>query len=105
MAEKNFVVDRSYRCYLPSLIPFRDKNYLNMKLFQKRTEDFTCENCGFFVKGTGYTNHCSKCLYSKHVDITPGDRQAMCGGLMKPISLEQKHGEVFIVHKCAKSKF
>ena len=28
------------------------------------------------MKGNGYTNHCPKCLWSKHVDINPGDRGA-----------------------------
>lgn len=68
--------------------------------FIRTKEDFVCENCGTAVKGSGYTNHCPNCLWSKHVDIDPGDRGADCGGLMKPIALE-KRGEVFmIVHQC-----
>ncbi|HQY53570.1 MAG TPA: RNHCP domain-containing protein [Ignavibacteria bacterium] len=35
--------------------------------FQKRTEDFTCGNCGCKVTGDGYTNHCPECLYRMHV--------------------------------------
>jgi hypothetical protein len=73
-----------------------------MKLFQRRKEDFVCENCGFQVTGSGYTNHCPKCLYSKHVDINPGDRAEICGGLMSPIGIEQNHGEYTILHKCTK---
>ena len=61
-----------------------------MKRFSRRTEDFTCEHCGTKVKGNGYTNHCPQCLYSKHVDINPGDRLSDCGGLMEPIDIEQK---------------
>lgn len=76
-----------------------------MKKFKRTIEDFTCENCGFFVKGTGYTNHCPKCLYSKHVDMNPGDRINICLGLMKPVSIEQEHGEYFILHKCIKCRF
>ncbi len=75
-----------------------------MKLFQRRIENFTCDKCGHKVKGTGYTNHCPKCLYGKHVDINPGDRQETCQGLMKPISVEQKHGEYLITHQCVKCK-
>jgi len=45
------------------------------KKFQKRIENFTCEKCGLFVKGTGYTDHCPNCLWSKHMDINPGDRK------------------------------
>lgn len=64
-------------------------------------EDFVCERCGTMVKGTGYTNHCPNCLYSKHVDLEiPGDRAAECGGPMKPIGINQKHGEYIIIHQC-----
>lgn len=71
-----------------------------MKLFQRRIENFVCGNCGYKVTGTGYTNHCPKCLYSKHVDVNPGDRAEICQGLMKPISLELEHGVQIIIHKC-----
>jgi ribosomal protein L37AE/L43A len=73
-----------------------------MKKFQRTIEDFTCEHCGNQIKGTGYTNHCPKCLYSKHVDINPGDRANSCQGLMKPINLEMDHGEYVIIHQCQK---
>lgn len=73
-----------------------------MKTFQRTIEDFTCENCGNFENGNGYTNHCSKCLYSKHVDVNPGDRLSSCFGLMEPISVEMDHGEMKIVHRCQK---
>ena len=73
-----------------------------MKRFTKTVEDFTCAHCGAHVLGNGYTNHCPKCLYSRHVDNTPGDRAATCGGMMKPIAVE-KSGENFIItHKCEK---
>jgi len=75
------------------------------KRFQKKIEDFTCENCGFIMKGTGYTNHCSKCLWSKHVDINPGDRAEACGGMMKPIKVVFEKGEYMITHKCIKCGF
>ena len=70
--------------------------------FQRRIEDFVCEHCGFGVKGNGYTNHCSKCLWSKHVDVYPGDRAAECRGLMEPIDLEGSSPEYVIVHRCVK---
>ncbi len=57
------------------------------KQFQKNVEDFTCEHCSVFVKGNGFTNHCPECLWSKHVDRNPGDRQELCRGLMKPIAV------------------
>lgn len=68
--------------------------------FQRTQEDFICENCGFWVRGNGYTNHCPQCLWSKHVDINPGDRQAACQGLMEPQSVEFKNGKYFILHRC-----
>ena len=58
-----------------------------MPKFIKNIEDFTCEHCGAPVKGTGYTNHCPKCLWSKHEDVNPGDRASDCHGLMKPIDI------------------
>jgi len=75
-----------------------------MRNFIRNIEDFTCANCGFFVSGNGYTNHCPKCLYSLHVDNNPGDRLNNCGGLMKPISFEKKDDEERVIHECAKCK-
>ena len=60
------------------------------KKFQRTKEDFTCEKCGLVVKGSGYTNHCSRCLWSKHVDVNPGDRQTTCQGFMEPVGVELK---------------
>ncbi len=69
--------------------------------FQKRVEDFVCEVCGTRVKGGGYTDHCPKCLTSKHVDNKPGDRASRCGALMIPVSTEYD-GNSFIIHyECA----
>ena len=65
------------------------------KKFQRTIEDFTCEQCNFAVKGNGYTNHCPKCLWSKHVDVNPGDRAATCGGLMEPIGAEVGGGGTY----------
>jgi len=72
------------------------------KKFQRRKENFICEECGTFVKGNGYTDHCPVCLWSKHVDINPGDRKNKCGGLMEPIGLEIKNGEYIICYRCIK---
>lgn len=70
--------------------------------FQRTIEDFTCENCGKEVKGTGYTNHCSVCLWSKHVDINPGDRENSCGGLMRPVDAYFKSQQWYLEQKCQK---
>lgn len=76
-----------------------------MKQFTKRDEEFICENCGKKVSKLGYTSrdHCPYCLYSKHVDIMPGDREEDCKGLLKPIrvELDSKKGYV-IIYKCEK---
>ena len=75
---------------------------MQQKKFQKKKEDFVCENCGIENTGDGYTNHCHQCLHSKHVDINPGDRAEECCGIMKPIGLENKNDVFYIVHKCQK---
>jgi ribosomal protein L37AE/L43A len=76
-----------------------------MKKFIRTIEDFTCEHCGFEIKGSGYTNHCLQCLWSKHVDVNPGDRAEECRGMMEPVDLV-KRGELFyVVHKCEKCGF
>lgn len=68
--------------------------------FKRNIEDFTCGHCGHEVKGNGFTNHCPKCLWSKHVDINPGDRAELCRGLMEPVSLELRKGDYTIIHLC-----
>ncbi len=68
--------------------------------FIKNKEDFVCENCGFENIGNGYTNHCQKCLYSKHVDIDPGDRLNSCGGLMEPVYVSYTNNDKYVIHKC-----
>ena len=74
-------------------------------IFIKNNEDFRCEKCNLFVKGSGYTNHCHQCLWSKHVDIFPGDRAGDCGGMMEPVGVEKK-GDIYIItHKCIKCGF
>jgi rubrerythrin len=71
-----------------------------MKQFQRTIEDFVCEHCGTAVKGDGFTNHCPKCLWSKHVDINPGDRAEKCGGLMKPVGVIKRGKDMVITHQC-----
>lgn len=70
--------------------------------FTRTIEDFTCEHCGTEVLGTGYTNHCPKCLWSKHVDKDPGDRAESCNGMMEPIRIEGSATEPRIIHHCSK---
>lgn len=68
--------------------------------FTRNVEDFVCQHCGHKVQGNGFTNHCPACLYSKHVDIMPGDRAALCGGLMAPTRVEPGGDGYRILHRC-----
>ena len=71
-----------------------------MKKFTKTVEDFVCAQCGTAVSGDGYTNHCPKCLWSRHVDDNPGDRASNCGGMMEPVSAEPDGDGFIVTHKC-----
>lgn len=70
------------------------------RMFQRRIEDFMCENCRNPVEGTGFTNHCPVCLWSKHVDINPGDREEPCQGMMEPVGVEKKKDIYRILFRC-----
>jgi len=86
------------------------KNYLsseNRRIHHKDDENgsFTCAHCGAVIPlrafGTENRNHCPLCLWSLHVDITPGDRLCPCRGPMEPISIWVKDdGEWAIIHRC-----
>lgn len=71
----------------------------------KNDNGFVCRNCGKSVEPLGYTSrdHCPYCLYSIHIDNTPGDRSNTCLGDLQPISIENnpKKGYI-IVYKCQK---
>lgn len=72
-----------------------------MKNFKRVKEDFVCEKCGLVVSGDGYTDHCPKCLWGKHVDKDiPGDRQSDCRALMEAIETEYQKGGFRIHYKC-----
>ena len=75
-----------------------------MKKFSKNDNEFICENCSKSVSKLNYTSrdHCPYCLYSKHVDINPGDRLNDCNGLLKPIEVEKFKDTYKIVYQCEK---
>ena len=77
-----------------------------MKQFTRNDESFICENCKSKINKLNYTSrdHCPNCLYSKHVDIFPGDRQNPCQGLLKPIDIEKFKDTFKIVYECEKCK-
>jgi hypothetical protein len=68
--------------------------------FQRRIEDFVCGHCKAAVAGDGYTNHCPRCLWSRHVDVNPGDRAAECGGAMRPVAVAPARGGWSVAHVC-----
>lgn len=75
-----------------------------MKTFNMIDESFVCENCGKKVKKLGYTarDHCPYCLYSKHVDINPGDRKNSCKGMLEPVGIEKFKDSFKIIYLCEK---
>ena len=75
-----------------------------MKTFTMRDEEFVCENCGKNISKLNYTarDHCPYCLYSKHVDINPGDRLNECKGSLKPIAIEKFKDSYKIIYRCEK---
>lgn len=73
--------------------------------FMRQKEDFICEFCAQTNIGDGYTNHCTNCLYSKHVDVEPGDRLSDCGSLMKPVFVSYTTTNSYILHRCEKCGF
>lgn len=75
-----------------------------LKQFKMIDEPFTCENCGKRVPRLGYTarDHCPFCLYSKHVDVNPGDRRNPCKGLLRPVGIEKFKDSFKILYECTK---
>ncbi|WP_329038229.1 RNHCP domain-containing protein [Streptomyces sp. NBC_01725] len=72
---------------------------------EARAESFRCLQCGLDVPmsapGTDHRNHCPNCLWSRHLDDTPGDRQADCGARMEPLAISVRgDGEWVLVHRC-----
>ena len=75
-----------------------------MKKFNMVDEEFICENCNKEISKLNYTarDHCNYCLYSKHVDINPGDRKNDCHGLLVPIGIEKFKDTYKIIYRCNK---
>ena len=71
-----------------------------------RQESFICVHCGRAVpipegKGTRNRNHCPACLWSRHLDITPGDRRSGCKAPMEPVAIWcRPGGEWALIHRC-----
>ena len=71
-----------------------------------KDEAFICENCQKEVTPLHYSarDHCPFCLYSKHVDIMPGDRKNTCHGLLEPIGIEKFKDTFKIIYRCKSCK-
>jgi RNHCP domain len=55
------------------------------------------------VSNGSYRNHCPYCLWSRHLDVVPGDRASACGGPMRPARIEHRAGKgMVIVHQCTR---
>ena len=72
---------------------------------QRQNKDFYCTHCKQHIsasaRGTKHRNHCPYCLWSKHVDDLPGDRNCGCQSAMEPIAIISKgEGEWSILHRC-----
>lgn len=71
-----------------------------------RPDHFRCAHCHCDVPadapGTAHRNHCPTCLWSRHLDDSPGDRAAECGSSMEPIAITVRgDGEWVLVHRCS----
>lgn len=72
-----------------------------MRNFVRVKEDFVCGHCGEKVEGDGYTDHCPRCLWGKHVDAEiPGDRASDCRELMEPVGAVYQKDKFKIHYKC-----
>ena len=58
------------------------------------------------VTNGSYRNHCPFCLWSKHVDVKPGDRASECMGMMRPDQMDHRSGKgLVIIHRCIRCGF
>lgn len=92
-------------------LPYIIKNNYGGRDLSRKSENtsFVCEHCGTVVpmhKQGSFRNHCHHCLYSKHLDINPGDRLNTCYGLMKPIGIRYHKKKGYqIKHQCSSCNY
>lgn len=72
---------------------------------QSPEASFRCVNCrqmvSTLVLASEHRNHCPLCLWSRHLDNSPGDRASLCQGKMEPISIWVKDKQEWaLVHRC-----
>lgn len=76
---------------------------MKTRRFSHLNEGFQCRNCSVQVPEHGHgscRNHCNHCLFSCHVDQFPGDRLALCGGLMEPVFVDVRGSSSTIFFRC-----
>ncbi len=70
----------------------------------RKNTAFTCLRCGLEVvplTNGSYRNHCPQCLYSRHLDMVPGDRASSCKGMMEPIAIRHNSKKgLQLVYRC-----
>lgn len=69
-------------------------------LAQGKNTGFTCLHCGLEVPplaNGSYRNHCPYCLYSRHLDVNPGDRASDCGGVLEPVGVDYSAKKGWII--------
>lgn len=104
----SFEKDEKMRNVLKGRKPITGRDDVRQK---ERQGSFRCSHCDQMIPineqmGTLNRNHCPDCLWSKHLDIKPGDRKSNCNGGMEPIALTFKAtnsgvlGEIMIIHSC-----
>ncbi|GAA1454146.1 RNHCP domain-containing protein [Nesterenkonia lacusekhoensis] len=71
---------------------------------EQENTGFECIHCRRSIpkhSAGSYRNHCPRCLWSRHVDIMPGDRAAECGAEMEPIGVDHSGKKGYIlIHRC-----
>lgn len=71
---------------------------------EQENTGFCCIHCGQLIPkhaAGSYRNHCPRCLWSRHVDLAPGDRAADCGGQMEPVGVDHSGKKGYILlHRC-----
>jgi hypothetical protein len=82
-----------------------DFRYSSHEDDRKAPSYLKCRHCGgefsLDAPGTRHRNHCPWCLWSLHLDDSPGDRASECRGSMEPIAVSARpDGEWLIVHRC-----
>jgi ribosome biogenesis GTPase len=86
--------------------PARYAAYRRLRLGEEApTEGFVCVRCGANVShvgaGSKHRNHCPRCLWSRHLDHVPGDRNGACGDPMEPVAVWVRNdGEWALIHRC-----